>query len=80
MVDPIIHPAGFFSVYFLNLKKDGGLRPILDLRRLNNFLKVLPLRMLRTTDLLQAATNKDWFVTVDLEDAYFHILIAAEHW
>ncbi|KAL2087971.1 hypothetical protein ACEWY4_016799 [Coilia grayii] len=79
MVDPIVHPGGFFSVYFLVPKKDGGFRPILDLRRLNRFLKVLPFRMLRTSDVLQVVTNQDWFVTIDLEDAYFHIPIAAEH-
>ncbi len=34
--------TGFYSKYFLVPKKDGGLRPILDLRQLNRFLKVLP--------------------------------------
>ena len=37
--------AGFYSKYFIIPKKDGGLRPILDLRRLNAFVKVLPFKM-----------------------------------
>ena len=35
------HQAGFFSCYFLAPKRDGGLRPILDLRGLNRYLRPL---------------------------------------
>ncbi len=33
MVPPALSESGFYSRYFLVPKKDGGLRPILDLRR-----------------------------------------------
>ena len=61
----------FYSVYFLILKKDGGFRPILDLRKLNRFLKVRPSRMLRMGDVLQSVAQGAWFVTIDLKEAYF---------
>ncbi len=36
MVPPALSESGFYSRYFLVPKKDGGLRPIRDLRRLNH--------------------------------------------
>ncbi|XP_074506781.1 uncharacterized protein LOC141776850 [Sebastes fasciatus] len=71
--------SGFYSVYFLIPKKDGGFRPILDLRGLNKFLKVRPFRMLRMTDVLQSIAQGAWFVSIDLKDAYFHVPIAPHH-
>ncbi|KAK7905160.1 hypothetical protein WMY93_017767 [Mugilogobius chulae] len=44
-VDPRLDPGGFYSRYFLVPKKTGDLRPVLDLRGLNVFLKVLQFRM-----------------------------------
>ncbi|XP_072219103.1 uncharacterized protein [Leuresthes tenuis] len=70
---------GFYSVYFLIPKKDGGFRPILDLRGLNRFLKVRPFRMLRMADVLQSVALGAWFVLIDLKDSYFHVPIAPHH-
>ena len=70
---------GFYSSYFLVPKRTGGFRPILDLRQLNKFLKVLPFRMLRLRTVFQAIRAGDWFTTVDLCDAYFHIPIRPAH-
>ena len=41
-VEPSEQLTGFYFLYFLVPKKGGGLRPILDLRCLNPFIKVLP--------------------------------------
>lgn len=71
--------AGFYSIYFLVPKKDGGLRPILDLRRLNAHLKVLPFKMLHTRHILESVVPGEWFTTIDLKDAYFHVPICLEH-
>ncbi len=74
-----IKPPVFFSVYFIIPKKDGGFRPILDLRDLNKTLKYLPFLMLRTSDVLRAIEPQDCIVKVDLKDAYFHVPIAPHH-
>ena len=71
--------AGFYSTYFLVTKKDGGFRPILDLRRLNRYMKVLPFKMLQTKDIRQAIGHGEWFATLDLKDAYFHVRIWPGH-
>ena len=78
-VDPLLHPRGFYSRYFLVKKKDGRFRPILDLRGLNRFLKVLPFDMLTPSDTLRVVARGEWFTTVDLRDAYFHVPIAPRH-
>lgn len=36
--------------------------------------------MLRTSDILHSVRQDDWFTTVDLKHAYFHIPIAPHHW
>ncbi len=46
---------------------------------MNKFLKVLPFHMLTTADVLQAVTQRSWFTTIDLKDAYFHVPIAPHH-
>ncbi|KAK7899532.1 hypothetical protein WMY93_020385 [Mugilogobius chulae] len=71
--------TGFYSRYFLIPKKDGGLRPILDLRSLNKFLRPLKCKMLTVPRVRQAVLPGDWFATIDLKDAYFQIPIWEGH-
>ncbi|KAL0152776.1 hypothetical protein M9458_052499 [Cirrhinus mrigala] len=79
----VVHPAqsesGFYSRYFLVPKKDGGLRPILDLRHLNRALMKQPFKMITLKQILSHIRTGDWFFSLDLKDAYFHIQIAPHH-
>ncbi len=70
---------GFFSRYFLIPKRDGGLRPILDLRRLNFSLYKGKFKMLTMRTIMSQVQEGDWFVTIDLKDAYFHIQVVQRH-
>ncbi|KAL1259065.1 hypothetical protein QQF64_009642 [Cirrhinus molitorella] len=70
---------GFYSPYFIVPKKGGGLRPILDLRILNRALHKLPFRMLTLKRILTCIRFQDWFVAIDLKDAYFHVSILPRH-
>ncbi len=69
----------FFSRYFLIPKRDGGLRPILDLRRLNLSLYKGKFKMLTMRTIMSQVQEGDWFVTIDLKDAYFHIQVVQRH-
>ncbi|KAJ1180645.1 hypothetical protein NDU88_005865 [Pleurodeles waltl] len=70
---------GCYSRYSLIPKKDGRLRPILDLRILNWFLNQEKFKMLTLAQVLLALNKEDWMVSVDLQDAYFHIPILKSH-
>lgn len=57
--------AGFFSRYFLTPKRDGGLRPILDLRGLNQYLRPLRCWILTVPRVRQAISAGDWFAHLE---------------
>ncbi len=71
--------SGFYSRYFVVPKRDGGLRPILDLRPINRALCERQFRMVTLKQILAQIRPGDWFASVDLKDAYFHIQIAPHH-
>ncbi|XP_038139792.1 uncharacterized protein LOC119782749, partial [Cyprinodon tularosa] len=80
VVSPEQSLSGFYSRYFLVPKRGGrGIRPILDLRALNKFLRKYKFRMLTHAALLRLVRPNDWFSSVDLKDAYFHIPIYPPH-
>ncbi len=60
-------------------KRDGGLRPILDLRRLNFSLYKGMFKMLMIKTIMSQVQEGNWFVTIDLKDAYFHIKVVQRH-
>ncbi len=60
-------------------KGDGGLRPILDLRHLNFSLYKGKFKMLTIKTIMYQIQEGDWFVTIDLKDAYFHIQVVQRH-
>ncbi|KAI2653857.1 Transposon Ty3-G Gag-Pol polyprotein [Labeo rohita] len=79
VVPPLERESGFYSRYFIVPKKDGGLRPILDLRLLNRSVKRLKFKMLTIKQVVSQIRSEDWFVTIDLKDAYFHVSILPQH-
>ncbi|KAL0161741.1 hypothetical protein M9458_045466, partial [Cirrhinus mrigala] len=79
VVPPQDRESGFYSRYFIVPKKDGGLRPIIDLRRLNRSVMKLKFKMLTVKQVVSQIRSEDWFVTIDLKDAYFHVSILPQH-
>ncbi len=67
--------TGFYSRYFIVPKKDGGMLPILDLRILNESIMKFNFKMSTLRQIVSQIRSEDWFVTIDLKDAYFHISI-----
>ncbi len=66
---------GFYSRLFVVPKKNGKLRPVLDLSSLNTHIVVEHFRMETTRSIRQGIKVDDWAVSIDLQDAYLHVPI-----
>jgi hypothetical protein len=67
-------PLSYISPIFLIPKKDGGMRPILNLKKLNAaHLNTPHFRMETVEDVRHALRPGDWATSIDLKDAYFHV-------
>lgn len=71
--------AGFYSTFFLVEKKTGEFRPIINLSRLNLFLKVEHFHMESLRSVITMTQIGDWMASLDLKDAYFHVPIRESH-
>jgi len=67
---------GFQSQLFTVPKKDGGRRPIINLKRLNSFVEEVHFKMEGIHTLKDILKPGDWMTKVDLKDAYFMVPIA----
>ena len=63
---------GFYSTYFVVPKKDGGLRPILNLKPFNKSLHRVRFKMETLRTVIAVVQQGIWLASVDL-DAYLHV-------
>ena len=66
---------GYYSRLFLVPKPDGSFRPIIDLKKLNQFLVVPSFKMETLFSIIAALQPQEWLTKIDLKDAYHHILV-----
>ena len=59
-------------------KRSGGLRVILNLKAINVFIPPQHFRMETLVSILPTISPQDWAVSIDLRDAYLHVLIHQE--
>ena len=71
--------GGFYSNLFLVPKKNGQMRPVINLKRLNEWVITEHFKMEGIPTLKDILRSGDWFVKVDLKDAYFTIPIDSGH-
>lgn len=69
---------GFYSSLFLVPKKDGGMRPVINLKSLNAFVPPQHFKMEGIHTLKDLLKVGDWMCKIDLKDAYFTVPIREE--
>ena len=73
VIEPAPLTLGFYSRLFLVRKATGEWRPILDLSSLNVFVHCPSFTMETPQSILRALQQGQWFTSLDLKDAFFHI-------
>ena len=66
---------GYYSRLFLVTKPDGSFHPIIDLKKLNQFIVVPSFKMETLFSIIAALQPQEWITKIDLKDAYHHILV-----
>ena len=75
------HPpqAEFYSVLFLVPKKSGEMRPVINLKALNQWVETPHFKMEGLSTLQDLLRQGDWLAKVDLKDAYLTVPVCPEH-
>ena len=69
---------GFYNRLFLVPKPNNRWRPILDLSKLNNYLKTQSFKMETPETIRTSLQAGEWVTSTDFKDAYFHIPINSQ--
>ena len=69
----------FVSPLFLVPKKDGSQRPVINLKKLNQFVEYQHFKMEGLHLLKDLIQPQDYMIKVDLKDAYFSVPVSQEH-
>ena len=73
-IEEVQSPAtGFYSRLFVVPKVTGGWRPVIDLSTLNSMVLTTKFKMETPRTVIEAIHPQDWMISIDLQDAYFHI-------
>ena len=79
VVDSHYPQTEFYSVLFLVPKKNGQMRPVINLKALNQWVETPHFKMEGLSSLRDLLRQGDWLVKVDLKDAYLTVPIHPDH-
>lgn len=70
---------GFYSNLFTVPKPNGGVRPSLELKDLNQFLTNRSFRMASIRSVVSTLRGGEFPASIDIKDAYLHVPIGPAH-
>lgn len=70
---------GFYSNLFMVPKKNGSVRPVLDLKLLNRHVRVRKFKMESLRSVVASLERGEFLASIDIQDAYLHVPIARSH-
>ena len=70
---------GFMSPLFVIPKRNGGHRPVFNLRRLNQYIKPNHFKMETLSEVCRIMRPNDFMTSLDLADAFLHLPIHPDH-
>ena len=79
IVEAQLTQGSFVSQIFLLERKEGGLRPIVNLKNLNCFIQTEHFKMEGLHTLPDLIQSQNWMIKMDLKDAFLQIPVCQEH-
>ena len=67
--------SGFHSTLFAIPNKTGDLRPVLNLRPLDQYIPKGPFKIETMQHMYRMIQPRDWLTSIDMQDAFLHILV-----
>lgn len=71
--------GGFYSNLFIVPKLNGEVRPVLDLKALNQFLNIQTFRMELINSVITSQRRGEYLASIDIKDAYLYVPIFHLH-
>ena len=69
----------FVSNLFLVPKKSGDLRPVIDLRKLNQHIRYAHFKMEGIELVKSLVRREDYMISIDLTQAFYHVPVSSYH-
>lgn len=69
---------GFYSSMFVILKKNGGSRPVFNLKKLNNYIQAPHFKMETLQEVTKQIKHSNYLTSIYLSDDFFHIPVHPE--
>ncbi|KAG2213697.1 hypothetical protein INT45_002551 [Circinella minor] len=74
-IEPVTIGSGFSSTMFIIPKRNGGFRPVFNLKTLNQYLHAPKFKMETLQQVIKMLQPNDFLTSIDLADAFLHIAV-----